>query len=59
VHNSGVTEQTEHVYSEATYAAKTWPRERRMILKAEVVCAKSKEPKENPRFVITNMTQSP
>jgi hypothetical protein len=56
---AGVTEQTEHVYSEAAYAAKTWPRERRIILKAEVVCAESKEPKENPRFVITNMKQSP
>lgn len=56
---AGVTEQTEQVYSEANYAAKTWPRERRMIFKAEVVCADGKEPKENPRFVITNMKQSP
>jgi hypothetical protein len=56
---AGVTEQTEHVYSEATYAAKTWPRERRIVLKAEVVCAESKEPKDNPRFVITNMKQTP
>jgi hypothetical protein len=56
---AGATEQTEHVYSEATYAAKTWPRERRIIFKAEVVCAESKEPKDNPRFVITNLQQSP
>ena len=58
-HLPALAEQTEQVYSEANYAAKTWPRERRMIIKAEVVCADGKEPKENPRFVITNMKQSP
>jgi hypothetical protein len=51
--------QTEHVYSEAMYAAKKWPRRRRVILKAEVVRQAGKEPKDNPRFVITNMKQSP
>jgi hypothetical protein len=30
-----------------------------MIIKAEVVRAEGKEPKDNPRFVITNMKQSP
>jgi hypothetical protein len=56
---AGVTGQTEHIYSETNYAAKTWSRERRIILKAEVVYGEGKEPKDNPRFVITNMTQSP
>ncbi len=51
--------QTEHVYGEANYAARTWPRQRRMIIKAEVVRAEGKEPKDNPRFVITNLKQSP
>ena len=51
--------QTEHVYSEAYYAARSWPRQRRVIIKAEVVCAEGKVPKDNPRFVITNMQQSP
>lgn len=51
--------ETEHVYSEANYAAKTWPQQRRMIIKAEVVRADGKQPKDNPRFVITNMKQSP
>ena len=49
---------TEHVYDEANYAAKTWPRQRRIIIKAEVVQAEGKNPKDNPRFVITNMQQS-
>ena len=51
--------QTEHVYDEARYAARTWPHERRVIIKAEVVRAEGKEPKDNPRFVITNLPQSP
>jgi hypothetical protein len=51
--------ETEHVYGEANYAARTWPHERRMIIKAEVVRAEGKKPKDNPRFVITNMKQSP
>jgi len=51
--------QTEHVYREANYAAQTWPRPRRIIIKAEVVRATDKTPKDNPRFVITNMRQSP
>jgi hypothetical protein len=55
----GLTDQTEHVYSEARYAAGSWKRERRVIIKAEVVRAEEKAPKDNPRFVITNMKQTP
>ena len=51
--------QTEHVYSEACYAARTRPCERRVIIKAEVVRADGKVPKDNPRFLITNLQQSP
>jgi Transposase DDE domain group 1 len=51
--------ETEHVYGEANYAARTWPQQRRIIIKAEVVRAEGKEAKDNPRFVITNMKQSP
>jgi hypothetical protein len=56
---ASLTDQTEHVYGEARYAAGTWKRERRVILKAEVVRAEDKAPKDNPRFVITNMKQTP
>jgi Transposase DDE domain group 1 len=49
--------QTEHVYGECRYRTRTsWPWKRRVIYKAEVVRAEGKEPKENPRFVVTNMT---
>ena len=51
--------ETKHVYSEAYYAAQSWPRQRRVIIKAEVVRADGKQPKDNPRFVITNLKQSP
>ncbi len=53
------TGQTEHVYDEARYAARTWPHERRVIIKAEIVHAEDKAAKDNPRFVITNLRQSP
>jgi hypothetical protein len=53
------TGKTEHVYAEALYAARTWSHPRRMIIKAEIVRQAGKEPKDNPRFVITNLRQSP
>jgi hypothetical protein len=56
---SGLTDETEHVYDETRYAAHSWKRERRVILKAEVVQQGDKAPKENPRFVVTNMKQNP
>src|SRR5260370_38784894 len=55
----GLTEKTEDVYDEVNYAAGSWKQERRVIIKAEVVCGEGKEPKANPRFVITNMKQTP
>ncbi|MGH3849261.1 MAG: IS1380 family transposase [Pseudonocardiaceae bacterium] len=51
--------ETAHVYDETLYAAKTWPRRRRIIIKAEVTRHPGRDPKDNPRFVITNMTQTP
>jgi len=56
---SGLTGQTEHIYSETSYAAKSWDRERRVIFKAEVVRAEDKAPRDNSRFVVTNMNQTP
>ena len=57
---SEISGQTEHVYGECRYATrKTWPWKRRVIYKAEVVRAEGKEPKDNPRFLVTNLKQSP
>ena len=51
--------QTEHVYTDFTYAAGTWDRERRVICKAEVVRLEGREPKLNARFVVTNLKGRP
>jgi hypothetical protein len=57
---SQISGQTEHVYGECQYATRTtWPWKRRVIYKAEVVRAEGKEPRDNPRFVVTNLKQSP
>ena len=51
--------KTKHIYGEVQYKAGEWPRLRRIIIKAEVVRAADKDPKNSPRFVITNLQQSP
>jgi hypothetical protein len=51
--------QTEHVYTEARYAARTWQQERRVVIKAEVVRLEGRGPRDNARFVITNLRQTP
>ena len=51
--------QTEHVYTDARYAAGTWGQERRVVIKAEVVQLAGRAPQDNPRFVITNLRQTP
>ncbi len=56
---SKATGQTEHLYGETRYAAKTWKRRRRVIIKAEVVRHPGRDPKNNPRFVVTNLPDDP
>jgi hypothetical protein len=51
--------QTAHVYLDADYAAKSWSRRRRIVIKAEVVRLSGREPRDNPRFVITTLGQTP
>jgi len=51
--------KTEHVYAETQYATKSWSWKRRIIIKAEVTRHPGRDPKDNPRFVVTNMTQTP
>ncbi len=50
---------TEHVYGECRYAAGKWSCKRRIIIKAEVTRLSGREPKDNPRFLVTNLRQSP
>jgi hypothetical protein len=57
---SRVKGQTAHLYGEVRgYAAKKWSRQRRLIVKAEVVRHPGREPKDNPRFVVTNLKTTP
>ena len=51
--------ETEHVYGETRYKTRSWPNKRRVIIKAEVVRHPSRKPKDNPRFVVTNLPQTP
>ena len=54
------TGQTAHFYGETRYAARKWKRgPRRVIYKAEVVCLPGREPRDNLRFVVTNLSCSP
>jgi hypothetical protein len=57
--DSAESDQTAHLYGSFSYAAKTWSSERRIIVKAEVVRAPDKEPRDNPRFLITNLPHLP
>ncbi len=56
---SETTGETEHVYTEAHYAAGTWAHERRVVIKAEVVRLPGREPRDNARFVVTTLRQTP
>jgi hypothetical protein len=53
------TGETAHIFGECRYAAKTWSHKRRVVIKAEVVRHPGREAKDNPRFVVTNLTQTP
>lgn len=54
-----IAQQTFAVFGEQRYAAGTWERERRVIHKAEVVMQDGREPRDNLRFVVTNLRGTP
>lgn len=57
---SAASGKTEHVYADCLYrTGKTWSRPRRVIFKAEVVREAHRDPRDNPRFVVTNLSQTP
>ena len=56
----GAFQWSGHVYTETNeYQAGTWNHARRVVIKAEVVRHRDREPRDNPRFVVTNMRQTP
>jgi len=56
---SKVSGQSERRYGETRYAAKKWSHKRRIIMKAEVVRYPGRAPRDNPRFVVTNLPDPP
>ena len=56
---SAASGRTEHVYTDTRYATRRWSRERRVVIKAEVVRLEGRKPRDNPRCVVTNLAQSP
>ena len=53
------TQETATADAEAAYQAGTWAVPRRTIIKAEVVWHHGRVPRDNPRFVITHLRQTP
>ena len=53
------TGETATLYGETRYAARRWDRKRRIIMKAEVLCYPGRSPKDNPRFLVTNLPHRP
>jgi Transposase DDE domain group 1 len=50
--------QPQRIFTELLYAAGTWDKQRRVIAKAEYLAAPEQgKPKENYRFVVTNLTE--
>lgn len=50
---------TEKDYGEALYKAGKWKKSRRVVIKAEVAVLKGRTPRDNPRFVVTNIKWKP
>lgn len=46
-------------YGECQYRAGKWQRERRVLIKGEITHHAGRQPKDNPRFVVTNLKGSP
>ena len=57
---SEVMGESAKVFGETTYAARSWrKRKRRVIIKAEVTRYPGRAPRDNPRFVVTNLKVKP
>jgi len=57
---SKASAQSEALFGETRYAAKSWKGSlRRVIIKAEVVRLDGREPRDNERFVVTNLRLAP
>ena len=46
-------------FGECRYGAGSWKCQRRVIIKADIALHPGREPKENPRFIVTNLKTTP
>lgn len=53
------TGKTETLFGETRYAARKWSHRRRVIIKAEIVRYPGRDPRDNDRFVVTNLPHKP
>jgi hypothetical protein len=53
------TGQSVQLFGDTRYQARKWSRTRRIIMKAEVLRYPGRPPKNNPRFVVTNLPDPP
>jgi hypothetical protein len=51
--------KTERCFSSTRYAARSWPNKRTVVIKAEVARVKDRDPRDNPRYVVTNIDLPP
>lgn len=47
------------IFGDGQYQAKTWKRDRRVVFKAEVTVHPGREPRDNARFLLTNLDSRP
>jgi hypothetical protein len=52
-------ETPEPVFGEHAYRARSWSKQRRVVMKADITLHPGRTPKENPRFIITNLSGTP
>ncbi len=46
-------------FGECLYAARSWKCKRRVIIKADIALHPGRKPKDNPRFIVTNLKTTP
>ncbi len=56
---TGKSGMTGKIYGETRYKAGKWKHDRRVIIKAEVTCHEGRDPRDNPRFVVTSLKWKP
>ena len=56
---SSMSGESARCYAAVNYRAKSWPRARRVIIKSEVTHYPGRAPRDNPRFVVTNLKGTP